>query len=64
MNKPIYLGMSILDISKTHMYGFWYDCMKPKYQDIAKLCYVDTGSLIIHIKAKYVYEDVANDVGK
>ena len=31
MNKPIYLGMSILDISKTLMYEFWYDYMKPKY---------------------------------
>ena len=37
MNKPIYLGMSILDISKTHMYGFWYDYVKPKYKDKAKL---------------------------
>ena len=38
MNKPIYLGMSILEISKTLMYEFWYDCIKPKYQDRAKLC--------------------------
>ena len=38
MNKPIYLGMSILDISKTLMYEFWYDYIKPKYQDRAKLC--------------------------
>ena len=37
MNKPIYLGMSILDISKTLMYEFWYDYIKPKYQDRAKL---------------------------
>ena len=64
MNEPIYLGMSILDISKIHMYGLWYDYIKPKYQDIAKLCYVDTGSFIIHIKTKYFYEDVAHDVGK
>ena len=42
MNKPIYLGMSILDISKTLMYEFWYDHIKPKYQDRAKLCYIDT----------------------
>ena len=38
MNKPIYLGMSILEISKTLMYEFWYDCIKPKYQDRAKIC--------------------------
>ena len=42
MNKPVYLGMSILDISKTLMYEFWYDHIKPKYGDRAKLCYMDT----------------------
>ena len=48
MNKPIYLGMSILDISKTLMYEFWYDYLKPKYGDKVKLCYTDTESFIIH----------------
>ena len=62
MNKPIYLGMSILDISKTLMYEFWYDYIKPKYQDKAKLCYMDTDSLVIHIKTEYFYEDIVNDV--
>ena len=62
MNKPIYLGMSILDISKTLMYEFWYDCIKPKYQGKAELCYMDTGSLAIHIKTEDFYEDIANDV--
>ena len=62
MNKPIYLGMSILDISKTHIYEFWYDYIKPKYQDKAKLCYTDTDSFIIHIKTKDFYGNIANDV--
>ena len=44
MNKPIYLGLSILDISKILMYEFWYDYMKPKYGNDVKLCYMDTGS--------------------
>ena len=64
MNKPIYLGMSILDISKTLMYEFWYDYIKPKYQDRAKLCYMDTDSFVIHIKTEDCYEDIANDVEK
>ena len=39
MNKLIYLGMTMLDISKTLMYQFWYDYIKLKYQDRAKLSY-------------------------
>ena len=50
MNKPIYLGMSILDISKTLMYQFSYDYIKPKYQDRAKLCYMDTDNFANYIK--------------
>ena len=64
INKPIYLGMSILDISKTLMYEFWYDYIKPKYQDKAKLCYMDTDSFVIHIKTEDFYEDIAYDVEK
>ena len=64
MNKPVYLGMSILDISKTLMYEFWYYYVKPKYRDKAKLCYMDTDSPFIRIKAKDFYEDVANIVEK
>ena len=54
--------MSILDISKTLMYEFWYDYIKPKYQDRAKLCYMDTDSFSIHIKTEDFYKDIANDV--
>ena len=50
MNKPIYLGLSILDISKILMYEFWYDYMKPKYNDKVKLCYMDTDSFVMNIK--------------
>ena len=44
MNKPIYLGLSILEISKILMNEFWYDYMKPKYGNDVKLCYMDTDS--------------------
>ena len=62
MNKPIYLGLSILEISKTLMYEFWYDYMKPKYNDDVKLCYMDTDSFIMNIKTNDFYEDIASDV--
>ena len=64
MNKPIYLGLSILDISKILMYGFWYDYMKPKYNDNVKLCYMDTDSFIMNIKTKYFYKGISSDVDK
>ena len=56
MNKPVYLGMSILDISKTLMNDFWYDYVKTKYKDKAKLCYMDTDSFVIHIFSEDVLE--------
>ena len=62
MNKPIYLGLSILEISKTTMYEFWYDYMKGKYGDMVKLCYTDTDSLVMNIKTKDFYKDIAKDV--
>ena len=62
MSKSIYLGMSILDISKTLMYEFWYDYIKPKYQEKAKLCYINTDSFIIHIKTEDFYADIFVDV--
>ena len=64
MNKPLYLGASILDISKTFMYEFWYDYLKPKYGDRVKLCYVDTDSFIIHNITEDFFEDISNDVEK
>ena len=62
MNKPIYLGLSILEISKILMYEFSYDYMKPKYNDNVKLCYMDMDSFIMNIKTNDFYEDIASDV--
>ena len=53
MNKPFYLGLSILEISKILMYEFWYDYMIPKYNDNVRLCYMDTDSFVMHIKTRY-----------
>ena len=64
MNKPVYLGLPILEISKTLMYVFWYDYVKPKYADNVKLCYMDTDSFIMDIKTEDFYEDIANNVEK
>ena len=64
MNKPIYLGLSILEISKILIYEFWYDYMKPKYGDNLKLCYTDTDRFLMNIKTEDFYEDIAIDVEK
>ena len=64
MNKPIYLGLSILEISKLLMCEFWYHCIKPKYGDYVKLCCMDTDSFIMYIKTEDFYKDIANDVEK
>ena len=58
MNKLIYLGLSILDLSKTIMYEFWYDYVKPKYGGNAKIFYVDTGNFIASVKAKDITKNV------
>ena len=64
MNKPIYLGLSILEISKLIMYELWYDYMLPKYGEKTKLCYMDTDSFIINIKTQDFYKDIVDDVEK
>ena len=64
INKPLYLGLSILDLTKTVMYEFWYDYIKPKYGENAKLCYMDTDSFIVHAKTDDSYKDIAEDVEK
>ena len=62
MNKPVYLGMSILDISKTLMYKLWYDYIKLKYEDSSKLCYTDSDSFIIYIITEDFFVDISDDV--
>ena len=62
--KAVCLGLSILETSKTMMYEFWQDYVKPKYQQNAKLRYVDTDGFIIHTEIEDVYEHIANDVEK
>ena len=64
MNKPIYLGLSILHISKILMFEFWYDYMKPKYGNDVKLWYMDTDSFVMNIKTSDFYKDIANDLEK
>ena len=64
MNKPVYLGLSILDISKITMYEFCYDYVKIKYEDKARLCYMDTDSFVVNIKTKDFYKDISQDVNK
>ena len=62
MNKPVYLGLSKLKLSKIVMYEFCYDYIKPKCGEKAKLCYMETGSFIMYIKTENIYRDIAEDV--
>ena len=64
MNKPIYLGQAVVDISKILMYAFWYDYIKPKYGEKARLCYMDTDSFVMDIKTDDFYKDIADNVDK
>ena len=62
MNKLVYLGLSMLYLSKTVMYEFCYNYIKPKYGGSPKLCYIDTSSFIAHVKTDDIYKDIAEDV--
>ena len=66
MSKPLYLGLSIKELGKTLMYEFWYDYVKPKYREKAKLCYMDTdrSGFTVYIKTNYIYKYIAEDVDK
>ena len=62
MNIPIYIDFTILEVSKTVMWKYFYDCLKHKYGNKIELCYTDTHSFILYIKIEDFYEDIANDV--
>ena len=62
MNKPVYLGMCILDLSKIIMFDFHYNYIKPKYGNNAKLLFTDTDSLMYEIQTEYFYKDIIKDV--
>ena len=64
MNKPVYLGLAILELSKTLLYEFHYDYMRPKYGSKFRLCYIDTNSFIYEIETEDFYRDIAKDVEK
>ena len=62
MNKPVDLGLSILELRKIVIHEFWYDYVNLKYKEKAKLCYMDTVSFIVYIKTEDIYEHTAKDV--
>ena len=64
MNQPVYLRLTIQDMSKVVMYDYWYDYTKPKYGDNAKPCYTDMGRIIVHLKPEDVNADLTRDVEK
>ena len=64
LNKPIYIGFCILDISKTLMYDFHYNVIRKRYQNRAELCFTDTDSLLYHIQTEDIFADMAEDIDK
>ena len=64
MNKPLYLGQATLDYSKILMYEFWYDYLKPMYNEKIELCYMDTDSFITYVETDDFHQDISNDVNK
>ena len=64
MSKPVYLGQAILDLSKTLMYEFYHDYIRPRYGNKVKLCYMDTDNFVYKMEAEDFYRGIAKDVGK
>ena len=59
LNKPIYVGMSVLDLSKHLMYDFYYNTLKARYGENVRLLYTDTDSLIVHVQTDDLYKDMS-----
>ena len=64
MNKGFCLSLSILEISKIVMHKFWYNYVKPKYNEQVKLCYMDTDTFVAHVQKKDIYQDNTKNVEK
>ena len=62
INKPAYLGLSILELSKILMYEFWHDYVKPKYCEKSNLCNMDKDSFIVITGTDDTYKNIAEDV--
>ena len=60
MQKPVYLGLSIVDLSKTVIYELWDDYVKRKYNGNTIICCMDTNSFIVYVKT----EDICKDISK
>ena len=62
LNKPIYVGMSVLDLSKHLMYNFYYNTLKARYGENVRLLYTDTDSVVIHVQTEDIYADMAQNL--
>ena len=62
INKLVNLGLSILETRKIVIYEFWYAYVKPKYEEKAKLCYMDTDVFTVYIKTGDIYLDISKDI--
>lgn len=62
LDRPIYIGFTVLEYAKQHLYKFHYDFIKNKYQNKVRLCYTDTDSLLYFIKTKDFYKDMKDEI--